>query len=194
MVHGVRIRGENQRKKSSIFVLHFVGYIIGSATIGLSLSTLGWQLLPSLGWPSIALTLGIASVFVGIAELGWIRRIPQSSHQVPAHWMNWNPHAVALGFGTGLGVVVATRIPFGTLYIPLLAAFIVRSPALGALVVASIGLGRIAHLLPFVVSKHTREVFANNVFGPRGCDWAPAIHTLNGVVVMFVAAALIASG
>lgn len=186
--------------------IYLLASVISAAVLGLTLGTFGTLLnrfgnsfawIPafqnSLVWGFLALLcLGYA-----LHELRLIKMPrPQIKRQVPRRWIyQFHPFLTWLLFGLGLGIGVATFIPFGTFYIVLLMALLSKSPLYAMVLMAIFGFGRAMMTLilaaPFWASKGEPRVWG----AKKGVmswvnNYQECVHFINGMVLAMVGALL----
>lgn len=144
MVH----REQSRRRAYELLVLHTVGYVLGGVAIGTILGAAGAMLahvisrdshkILMFGIPTL-LSLICSAGEIGLINLEW----PQSRWAVPANWRVLMPRTIVVwlyGFLLGLGWI--TRVPVGTFYVAAAWSFACGKTTVGALTMATFGLGR----------------------------------------------------
>lgn len=141
-----------ERGRGSMWAVTVVALIVGSslagAAMGLALGSVAYLLPPSLSVTSHprAATLVLAAwvlvsllLHAGLFDL----RLPTVHRQVNDAWLGtYRGWVYGLGFGTQLGVGVATIVRGPATYSAFFSAFLLGSPLLGMLVGATFGLTR----------------------------------------------------
>ncbi len=135
---GERGRGRNWNTTVAFYV---VGSVLGGATRGLALGSLG-ALVPADLRPSpaaVALILAVLLVIAAAIETGWLRiPIPSLARQVNEDWLDqYRGWVIGFGFGYQLGLAAVVYITTASLWVVFIAEFLTFSPigglALGAL-------------------------------------------------------------
>ncbi len=135
---GERGRGRNWNTTVAFYV---VGSVLGGATRGLALGSLG-ALVPADLRPSpagVALILAVLLVIAAAIETGWLRiPIPSLARQVNEDWLDqYRGWVIGFGFGYQLGLAAVVYITTASLWVVFIAEFMTFSPigglALGAL-------------------------------------------------------------
>jgi cytochrome c biogenesis protein CcdA len=165
-------------------------HLAGGALLGSVLGAVGSFVPLSPGVAPWILVLVLA--MGGLHHLGLVRLpMPQLHRQVARHWMQWPLAWTALGYGVQLGSAVSTRITNFATYAALLASFLARSPAHGAMTMMMFAFAR---ALPAVftgpVAHSPQRSFA---LAFRVGEWEPRIHRFSGVVLLLFAALLAAA-
>lgn len=129
---------------------HAMGSLAGGAAVGAVLGGTGALVSAVTGGRSLAVALLGVGALVGLAVDARTRStgLPGLHRQVDETWLTtYRGWVYGGGFGVQLGAAVLTIVPTTTTYVALLAAALTASPAGGALVGASYGLGRAVPLL-----------------------------------------------
>jgi MFS family permease len=146
MLSSINPLGERARRQRWWLTVTFyvIGGTAGGALIGVAAGAIG-ALLPPGAWRAPA------AVAAGLMGAAWDLRerpVPSPHRQVDENWLpryrNW---VYGLGFGMQLGSGVATIVVTAAVYTWLAFAFLMGSPAIGALIGSVFGLVRSAVIL-----------------------------------------------
>ena len=133
-----------------IIALHAVGSTAGGLVVGCLMGLLGAWVLPEGGpWQSLCLAIAAAAYALADADVIRVPR-PQLNRQVPNVW-RWRfpPSMASLMYGIGLGVGVATHIPFASLYVVAASAVLSGDVLGGGAIMALYGFARSLPLVWF---------------------------------------------
>ncbi len=182
MVHGFR--------KRELAWIYLGSCIVGASATGTLLSLLGGMVT---GWrgltfSAVALASGGAAVLCSIRELNlfpW--PLPQFCRQVPSRWRYTFPPAMSVTlYGLSLGAGLGTRIPFSTLYVPLIWAAASGRPYLGAWCLALFGLGRGLPVVWYSAIKTDTHSIIHGISILR-----PLVQLVNGVILAIAGSGLL---
>lgn len=183
MVHGFR-------KGETLAWIYLGSCIVGASATGFFLSLLGGMVTGWRGRPfsAVALASGGAAVLCSIRELNLLPwPLPQFCRQVPSRWRHIFPPAISISlYGLSLGAGLGTRIPFSTLYVPLIWAAALGRPYLGALCLALFGFGR---GLPVVWYSATKGDTHSTIRGVA--ILRPLVQLVNGVILAIAGSGLL---
>jgi len=177
-----------ERARGNSFAVTAVAYTVGSAAaaagLGAVLGALGSPTVGRLDTAVRLVGLGVGAALAAIADRGG-RRIPSWHRQVNEDWLTeYRGWVYGLGFGVQLGLGVVTIVTTASVYLTWLAAFLVASPAAGALVGAAFGLSR---ALPVLAGARVRTPEAVGARG-RALDGAAGRFRAVTVVAELAAA------
>src|SRR6266542_6061472 len=143
--------------RRTALALHVLGGVAGGATIGVLLGFGGLLLRAALGdtlAPVFLVAVPAALVYTASVDLG-VLRVPQitSERQTPSSWpcsMGHYPGIFAWGFDLGLGVT--TRIPYQSLLVVPLSAFLIGDMASAVAITTAYGAARALAVVAAVTS------------------------------------------
>jgi len=181
------------RKKTAL-ALHVLGGIVGGLTIGVLLGFAGMLLRAAIGDALDTVFLIVvpaALVYAASVDLGLLHVRPLTRvRQTPGDWpcsMGHYPGIFAWGVDLGLGVT--TRIPYQSLLVIPLSAFLVGDLASAVAITTAYGAARALAVVAAVTS-------ANDDF-PAVCDAiqdrVPALKRLVGATALVIAALIVIS-
>jgi hypothetical protein len=152
---GERGRGRNWNATVAFYVL---GTVLGGATRGAALGTLG-ALIPSSLQPSpaaVALVLAALLMLAAAIEAGWLPvRIPSVARQVNEDWLDrYRGWVIGFGFGYQLGFAAVVYITTASLWVVFIAEFLTFSPVGGMALGALFGLIR---SVPIFATRRVRS-------------------------------------
>src|SRR2546427_2574471 len=146
-------RGRNYRW--AVTVAYFVtGSALGGLALGAALGAIGAA--TPLSTRSAAAILVMLTILVAALDSGWFRAsVPTVRRQVNDLWLHrYRSWVYGLGFGFQLGLGVVTVVVTWAVYLTFAAAFLSRSPVMGALIGLVFGAVR---ALPILVVARVRE-------------------------------------
>jgi sulfite exporter TauE/SafE len=167
-----------ERSRNSRFWLTFVAYLVGSiaggAALGALLGAAGAGAHALVDWtPTVtaAAVLVICAVALAVdLGIGGLA-LPSIHRQVNEDWLSeYRGWVYGVGFGFQLGLGVVTIVTTATVYVAFVLAFLVASPAAGAVVGATFGLVR---ALPMLAVGGVREPGRLRLVLGRTERWAP---------------------
>lgn len=140
---GERGRG---RKWGTTVGFYVAGSVLGGATRGLVLGTLG-ALVPTGLRPGPVAVAGLLATLLALAaivEAGWVRiRVPSPARQVNEDWLDrYRGWVIGFGFGYQLGLAAVVYITTASLWVVFIAEFLTFSPVGGMALGALFGLVR----------------------------------------------------
>jgi hypothetical protein len=134
-------------RKNVALALHVAGGIVGGLTIGVLLGFAGVLLRSAIGDTLDTIFIVVvpaALVYAAAVDLGLLRVRPITwTRQTPGHWpcsMGHYPGIFAWGFDLGLGIT--TRIPYQSLLVVPLSAFLVGDMATAVAITTAYGAAR----------------------------------------------------
>jgi hypothetical protein len=152
---GERGRGRNWNTTIAFYV---IGSVLGGATRGAVLGTLGAAIPASLQPSSteVALLLATLLTFAAAIEAGWLRMpIPSLARQVNEDWLDrYRGWVIGFGFGYQLGLAVVVYITTASLWVVFIAEILTFSPMGGLALGALFGLIR---SLPIFATRRVRS-------------------------------------
>jgi hypothetical protein len=181
------------RKKTAL-ALHVLGGVLGGLTIGVLLGFAGVLLRSAIGDALdtvFVIVVPAALIYAASVDLGLLRVRPITwVRQTPGDWpcsMGHYPGIFAWGFDLGLGVT--TRIPYQSLLVVPLSAFLVGDMASAVAITIAYGAARALAVVAAVTS-------ANDDF-PAVCDAIQnrvlTLKKLVGVTALVIAALIVIS-
>lgn len=188
VVHG----GRNRRYWLSV-LLHVVAATATATAFGALLGGIGLLVRAPWGPLGGALIVAIALLYAARELLGVPIPVPDRHKQVPEWWRTfYSPPIAATLYGIGLGIGFLTFLTFGTFVAVAVGAFLTADPARGAMIVGPFGLAR---GLSVILAAGARDQDAASELVDRVQDVGegPAGRVLNGVALLAVAAAAIAT-
>jgi hypothetical protein len=179
--------------KKTALALHVVGGILGGLTIGVLLGFAGMLLRSAIGDALdtvFVIVVPAALVYAASVDLGVPMRQLTWVRQTPGDWpcsMGHYPGIFAWGFDLGLGVT--TRIPYQSLLVVPLSAFLVGDMASAVAITTAYGAARALAVVAAVTS-------ANDDF-PAVCDAIQdrvlTLKKLVGATALVIAALIVIS-
>jgi hypothetical protein len=179
--------------KKTALALHVVGGILGGLTIGVLLGFAGMLLRSAIGDALdtvFVIVVPAALVYAASVDLGAPMRQLTWVRQTPGDWpcsMGHYPGIFAWGFDLGLGVT--TRIPYQSLLVVPLSAFLVGDMASAVAITTAYGAARALAVVAAVTS-------ANDDF-PAVCDAIQdrvlTLKKLVGATALVIAALIVIS-
>lgn len=145
MLASITPLGERGRRSTwgvtaSAFLL---GAVLAGVAAGAALGALGSLVVPPGVGSGARVAVLAAALAVAIALDGVARRIPGPRRQVDERWLDrYRGWVYGFGYGWQLGLAVTTVVSSAATYVALLAAFLARDAAAGALVLGCFGLVR----------------------------------------------------
>jgi cytochrome c biogenesis protein CcdA len=186
MVHGER----SKRRGHLILLAHIAGYVLGGlatgAVFGLIGAVLSHAIAPRLHGLTILAMSSLLSMLCSAGELGLAPfKWPQASWAVPADWRLLRPRSmVAMLYGFLLGTGWTTRIPVSTFYVVAVWSLLGGNPGLGALAMATFGLGRAVPILWLFRRIATGDAACLKEQSLLGL-WQPVVPYINGLALAF---------
>ncbi len=161
MLGSITPLGERGRGQSFPLTLiaFFLGSLVGGATIGALLGSVGSWFFHTRGdWRIWALLLLIALGLAFDLRLGGIR-LPTLRRQVNEEWLGrYRGWVYGAGFGFQLGLGIVTIVSVSATYLVLAAAFLSGSVTMGLIIGMAFGLTRAIMILPASRVRTTAEL------------------------------------
>jgi len=183
---GERVRGNRFWLTAAAFI---VGSVLGGATLGAVLGSLGGMVRLLLPWSArAALALLAVGALVALASdlrLGPVR-LPTSRRQVDEDWLDrYRGWVYGLGFGFQLGFGFLTIVTTGAVHLTFLAALLAGSARTGLVIGAVFGLGRGVALLPASAVRTPERLVALHR-RVAGIDGPARVATVAGLAIVAI--------
>lgn len=194
MVHGERLKC----RAYLILLGHTAGYLLGGLAAGAVFGEIGTIVSHVIGSTRHAMTVFMITpllcMFCSVGELGMARfQWPQSSWAVPRDWRLLRPRViVGMLYGFLLGMGWTTRVPISTFYVVAVWSVLCGSPGLGALAMATFGLGRAVPIFWLSRRIHAGDPARLEEQSRLGL-WQPVVPYINGLALAFAGPCLWAS-
>lgn len=137
------VHGDSRRRYLASVALHTLGATLAAVAFGALLGGTGLLLGAPWGLAGAVLVAVVSLVYAAREGVGLRVPLPCRRRQVPQWWRTFfSPPVTAFLYGLGLGVGFLTFLTYGTYVAVSVAALVIGSPLLGALLLAPFGLAR----------------------------------------------------